>query len=133
MYLLYYGSSYCFKPWSSFQITSINTSISDHCYKAKTFSRFVTRHWDHSTMFSNVALSPSQGGIIKEARGSLQWVIREMCLLMFFLDGHFSEESDEEDESDDDDIKLPGNLHSSKCYYFLSIKTICIYIKKQKR
>ena len=45
------------------------------------------------------------------------------------MDEHFSEESDEEDESDDDDIKLPGNLNSSQCYYFLSIKTICTYIK----
>ena len=60
----------------------------------------------------------------------LQWVTRGMCfILTSLLDEHFSEESDEEDESDDDDIKLPGNLNSSQCYYFLSIKTICTYIK----
>ena len=51
-------------------------------------------------------------------------------ILISFLDEYFSEESDEEDESDNDDIKLPGNLNSSQCYYFLSIKTIRIYIKK---
>ena len=64
----------------------------------------------------------------------LQRVIREMCfiliILISFLDEHFSEENDEEDKSDNDDIKLPGNLNSSQFYYFLSIKTICIYIKK---
>ena len=53
-------------------------------------------------------------------------------ILISFLDEYFSEESDEEDESDNDDIKLPGNLNSSRCYYFLSIKTICIYIKKNR-
>ena len=42
-------------------------------------------------------------------------------ILISFLDEYFSEESDEEDESDNDDIKLPGNLNSSRCYYFLSI------------
>ena len=67
------------------------------------------------------------------------WVVREMCfILICFLDEHFSEESDKEDESDDDeddddDFKLPGNLNSSQCYYFSSIKTICIYIKKKKK
>ena len=62
-----------------------------------------------------------------------------MCfILICFLDEHFSEESDAEDESDDDeddddDFKLPGNLNSSQCYYFSSIKTICIYIKKKQK
>ena len=63
-----------------------------------------------------------------------------MCfVLICFLDENFSEESDEGDESDDDDdgdddddddFELPGNLNSSQCYYFLSIKTIYIYIKE---
>ena len=51
-------------------------------------------------------------------------------ILISFSDEHFSEEGDAEDESDNDDIKLPGNLNSSRCYYFLSTKLLCIYIKK---